>query len=210
MAQWVGDIVIGTKQSWRQQPVWFILNIQENLDLLHNIQMVGTHGWFTSKLDLITYHRINHWILLITLIPTKPFESQCPLYSYNKNIKNYTFYFRCANGFTGPRCNEAIVDELTGATLGVVIAIAIYIPISCMFIFVMFSAILNMRDKLQRQERKIKNTFNRIKEKAEITGIGYPPYPYSYKYVLPISRGQRSQQYANAVLPAGVSNCGYY
>ncbi len=42
-SQWVGDVVIETKQSCYQQSGSF------TQDLVHKIQVVGKHGYFTLK-----------------------------------------------------------------------------------------------------------------------------------------------------------------
>ncbi len=65
--------------------------------------------------------------------------------------------FRCLSGFTGPQCNEKVVDdnELKGATLGILIALVIYIPISFICIFILASSITIMRNHLRRQDRNL-------------------------------------------------------
>ncbi len=64
--QEVGDVTIDSKQScqlrsFTQDPgkPGSSHKIQENLDLLHKIHVVGKHGYLTTKLILATHHRIN-------------------------------------------------------------------------------------------------------------------------------------------------------
>ncbi len=47
-SQWLGDVVIDTKQSCDQQPGSFTQDPGKP-DLVHKIQVVGKHGYFTSK-----------------------------------------------------------------------------------------------------------------------------------------------------------------
>ncbi len=48
MSQWIGDIVINTKQSVHQQP-GTSHKFQTNLDNLYKIKVVGKYKYCTSK-----------------------------------------------------------------------------------------------------------------------------------------------------------------
>ncbi len=51
MSQWIGEIAIDTTQLCDKQPGSILYKIQQNLDLLHNIQVVGKYGYFNSKTE---------------------------------------------------------------------------------------------------------------------------------------------------------------
>ncbi len=100
------------------------------------------------------------------------------------------------SGFTGSQCNETVVDtnELKGATLGILIAVVVYIPISSVCIFILANAISSVKDQLHRQDKKIYKAANSSLKRATSAAAGHPPYAYYSNYVMPVNRGQKAHQ----------------